>query len=180
MLRSNLLRKQGGLDEPFFLYHEDLSYGLRMRSIGLRNVVVRDAVFYHKYQFGRSRLKFFYMERNRLGTLLIYFKPATLFLLLPMAVVLEIGLLGFAIKEGWFRDKLRAYAYWLQPPNWRAWLDIRHKIQTNRTHTDRYMLDEAVSEIHFQEKRINNPLLRHLGNPLMSLYWRLIKPLIRW
>lgn len=180
MLRGDLLRIHGGLDDPFFLYHEDLSYGLRMRSLGYRNVVVPEAVYYHKYQFSRSQLKFFYIERNRLGAMLIYFKPATLLLLFPMGMVLELGLLGFALKEGWIKEKLRAYAYWLQPKNWQPWLTLRRRIQSTRTEPDRAILKEAVSEIHFQEKQIDNVVLRRIGNPLMSLYWKVVKPLIRW
>lgn len=180
MLRGDLLRLHGGLDNEFFLYHEDLSYGLRLRSLGYRNVVVRDAVFYHKYQFSRSRLKFYYIERNRLGTMLMYFKPATLLLLLPMGLMLELGILGFAIKEGWFTDKLRTYAYWLNPSNWSWWLAARQRIQRERTQPDQALLSEAVGQIHFEERRIMNPILRWIGNPLMAGYWRLIKPLIRW
>lgn len=180
MLRGDLLKAHGGFDEPFFLYHEDLSYGLRMRALGFRNALVRDAVFYHKYQFSRSRLKFYYIERNRFGTMLIYFKPATLLLLLPMAIVLEIGILGFAIKEGWIKDKLASYAYWLTPKNWKVWLSLRAQLQAKRVKLDRDLLHDAVSEVHFEEKRIMNPVLRYLGNPLMAGYWKLVKPLIRW
>lgn len=180
MLRAPLLRLHGALDEPFFLYHEDVSYGLRLLSLGYRSVVVREAIFYHKYQFGRGREKFFYIERNRLGTMLIYFKPLTLLLLLPMGLLLEMGLLGFAFKEGWLKDKLRAYGYWLRPRNWRAWLDIRRRVQQTRKRPDRELLAVAVSEVHFQEKRIDNVVLRRFGNPLMSAYFSLIKPLIRW
>lgn len=180
MLRGDLVKAHGGLDDPFFLYHEDLSYGLRMRSLGYKNAVVRDAVFYHKYQFSRSRLKFYYIERNRFGTMLIYFKPATLLLLAPMAIILELGILGFALKEGWIKDKLSAYGYWLSPSNWKIWLDIRTRVQTNRTQPDHVILTNAVSDIRFEEKHVMNPVLRHLGNPLMNGYWKLIKPFIRW
>ena len=180
MLRGETLRIHGGFDEPFFLYHEDLSYGLRMRALGFHNVLVRDAVFYHKYQFSRSRLKFYYIERNRFGTMFIYFKPATLLLLLPMAIVFEIGMLGFAIKEGWIQDKLASYRYWLTPSNWKAWLPLRARLQANRVKKDRDLLADAVSEIHFEEKRIMNPVLRLIGNPLMKFYFSLVKPLIRW
>lgn len=180
MLRGDLLKQYGGLDDPFFLYHEDLSYGLRMRIHGYKNVLIRDAVFYHKYQFSRSRLKFYYIERNRFGTMLIYFKPATLLLLLPMAIIFELGILGFALKEGWIKGKLSAYAYWLKPEHWKEWLKIRNRIQKTRTQTDHHILSQAVSEIHFQEKHVDNPVLRYLGNPLMRGYWKLVKPLIRW
>ncbi len=180
MLRGDLVRLHGGLDEPFFLYHEDLSYGLRMRSLGYKNVVVRDAVFYHKYQFSRSRLKFYYIERNRFGLMLIYFKPLTLLLLAPMAIIFEVGMLGFAIKEGWIQEKLAAYRYWLTPHHWKVWLGARKIIQTNRTQSDSFILKDALSEILFDEKHVMNPVLRHIGNPLMKMYWILIKHLIWW
>jgi len=180
LMRVDLIRKHGGLDEVFFLYHEDLTYSLRLKSLGYRIVLVRDAIFYHKYRFSRHRIKFYYMERNRFGTLLIFWKLRTLILLLPMLLLLEIGLLAFAWKEGWLKEKLAGYGYWLQPRHWKAWLKIRRTVQAQRTRGDRALLADAVGQIIFEEKRINNVLLRLIGNPLMESYWKLIRSLIRW
>lgn len=180
LMRVDLLKKYGGLDDEFFLYHEDLAYSLRLKVLGYRIVLVRDAVFYHKYSFGRYRTKFYYMERNRIGTLLIFYKLPTLLLILPLFILLEAGLFIFAWKEGWLKEKLSVYRYWLTPSNWGPWLKKRRTLQAIRTRTDRELLADAVGRVTFEEKRINNVMLRYLGNPLMHGYWKIIKPLIQW
>lgn len=180
MLRTSLIREYGLWDEDFWMYHEDVEYTLRLKSVGYRPVVVRDSIFYHKYNFGRNKEKFYYIERNRLGTMLLYLRIPTLILFLPMALVFEIGLLIFAVRQGWFKNKLRAYGYWLSFRHWKLWLKKRHHIQLRRTVGDRKLLRGVVSEIHFEEKSINHWLLRYVGNPLLTVYWFVARLLIVW
>ncbi len=178
MLRSDLLEKFGLLDEDFVSYHEDLEYCLRLKSVGYRAVLVPTAIFYHQYNFGKNKDKYYLMERNRYGLMLMYFKWPTLILLLPMALVVESGLLLFALKSGWIKDKLMAYSYWLQYKNWQKWLNKRQKIQTQRVKSDKEILKFAVSKIEFED--IDNWLLKYLGNPIMKIYWIITKILIWW
>lgn len=181
LVRSSLIQQYGGWDDDFFLYHEDLEWSLRLRSMGYRIVLVRDSVFYHKYQFGRSIEKLFYMERNRHAVMLMFFKVPTLVLLLPMALVLEIGLWIFAIKNGYAHKRLEVYQYWLKRKHWNLWLKKRVLIQRERIVSDRALLSHTVSQISFQEEGMKNPLLIYLGNPIMSVYyWIVVKILIRW
>jgi GT2 family glycosyltransferase len=173
MSRSDLLKKFGLLDEDFVSYHEDLEYCLRLRSVGFRIVLAPVAIFYHQYDFSKNKDKFYLMERNRYGAMLMYFKWPTLFLLLPMALLVEASLLLFALKSGWIREKLKAYGYWLKWKNWRKWLNKRQKIQSQRTISDREMLKYAVS-------KIDNWVLKYFANPMMKVYWVIMKILIWW
>ena len=125
IVRSDLIRKYGMLDHDFFLYHEDLEWCFRFRVVGYKTVLVRDSVFYHKYQFSRSIEKFYYMERNRYGVMLMFFKLPSLLLLLPMAIILEFGLWLFAWRGGWVDKRLEVYKYWSKPNNWKLWLGKR-------------------------------------------------------
>jgi len=180
MMRADLLKEHGLWDEDFFLYHEDLEYTLRLKSIGFKSVVVPKSIFYHKYSFSRNQDKFYYIERNRYGVMLIYFRWPTLVLLFPMALILDLGLLLFAWKTGWLKEKLATYKYWLKKSSWKLWLGKRRKIQAKRTVTDRTLLKLAVGRVVFEEKSIDNPLLRYVGNPLMAAYWWVIRKLIWW
>jgi len=181
LVRSDLIRQYGGWDDDFFLYHEDLEWSLRLRSMGYRIVLVRDSVFYHKFQFGRSIEKFFYMERNRHAVMLMFFKVPTLILLLPMALVLEIGLWIFAFKNGYAHKRLDVYRYWLKREHWKIWLKKRTRIQRDRVVSDRVLLRHSVAQILFQEEEMQNPLLTYIGNPIMRLYhWVVVKLLIHW
>ena len=112
--------------------------------------------------------------------MLIYFKWPTLVLLFPMALILDLGLLLFAWKTGWLKEKLATYKYWLKKSSWKLWLGKRKNIQAKRQVSDRTLLKLAVGRVVFEEKAIDNPLLRYVGNPLMAGYWWIIRKLIWW
>lgn len=181
MIRTDLIRQYGSWDPDFFMYHEDLEWSFRLRAFGYKIVLVRDSVFYHKYQFGRSIEKFFWMERNRHAIMLMFFKVPTLILLFPIAFFLEFGLWFFSIVNGYAGKRVDVYKYWLKSENWKLWLKKRAFIQKNRVITDRELLKHSVSEIKFQESEMKNPLLKFVGNPIMRAYYVLIvKGLIWW
>lgn len=181
MISTELIRKYGAWDNDFFLYHEDLEWSLRLRMAGYRAVMVRDSVFYHKYQFARSITKFYWMERNRYGVMLMFFRWPTLLLLLPMALALELGLIFFALKGGWFKERMKVYKYWLQGEHWRLWWGKRKKTQALRTISDRDLLKHSVSGIYFQDASTENPLVLYVGNPIMKAYYFVVvKGLIWW
>lgn len=181
LVRMNLIEEFGAWDHDFFLYHEDLEWAFRLRAAGYRIVLVKDSIFYHKYQFSRSIEKFYWMERNRFGVLLMFFKWKTLFALLPMLLVLEVGLWIFAYKGGWLDRHKDVYRYWIKKEHRALWLKKRKRIQALRTISDREMLRYSVPSIRFQEKEMANPLLTYIGNPLMSAYyWVVVKCLIWW
>lgn len=72
LYRRTMLQQIGGFDEDFFLYCEDTDLGLRARWAGWRCLYVPEAVVEHHYSHsaGRaSRLKAYYVERNRLFVL---------------------------------------------------------------------------------------------------------------
>lgn len=69
LYRRAMLEQIGLFDEDFFLYCEDTDLGLRARWAGWRCLYVPEAVVEHHYSHsaGRaSRLKAYYVERNRL------------------------------------------------------------------------------------------------------------------
>lgn len=180
MIRTSLLKEHGMLDEDFFMYHEDLELSFRFRILGYKIMLVRDSVFYHKYKFSRSIEKFFYMERNRYGIMIMFFKLPTLILFLPMAIILEVGLWLFAWRGGWPDKKLKVYKYWLDSKNWKLWLGKRKRIQKLRKVKDRYLLSYSSTGIYFQEKSMENPLLKYIGNPIMWLYYKAIIDRLVW
>lgn len=180
LIRIDLLKQFGLWDNDFFLYHEDLEYSFRLRSAGYKPVVVKDSIFYHKYQFSRSISKFYWMERNRYGVMLMFFRWPTLLLLLPIALVLELGLWLFAFRGGWWKERVKVYQYWLKLSSWKLWLGKRKNIQNIRKVSDRDLLKTAVAGIYFQEKSMENPVLKYVGNPVMKVYFILVKVLVWW
>ncbi|MFH1286289.1 MAG: glycosyltransferase family 2 protein [Candidatus Magasanikbacteria bacterium] len=181
LIRTDSIRKYGSWDEDFFLYHEDLEWAFRLRSVGKKIVLVRDSIFYHKYQFSRSIEKFYWMERNRYGVMFMFFRWPTLLLLLPMAILLEFGLWFFSIINGYFDKRVELYKYWLKPKHWKFWYGKRKRIQKIRKVTDGYLLKYSVPGIYFQDKSVDNPLVRYVANPVLTVYyWVVVKVLIWW
>lgn len=180
LMRADLLKKYGLWDDDFFMYHEDLEYSFRLRTAGYEIALVPDSIFYHKYQFSRSMQKFYWMEKNRYGVMLMYFRWETLLVLLPIALILEVGLWGFAFKGGWVEERVKVYKYWLDIRNWKLWMEKRKNIQKIRVINDAKLLENAATGIFFQEKSMENPLIKYVGNPIMSLYyWVIVRNLIR-
>ena len=73
---------------------------------GRRVVYVPDAVADHHYEFGRSPLKMYLLERNRLITVLTDFPGGLLRRVLPALLVVEPLLLVQAVLQGWGRQKV--------------------------------------------------------------------------
>ncbi|TAL19598.1 glycosyltransferase family 2 protein [Patescibacteria group bacterium] len=178
LLRAGALRQVGLFDETLFAYHEDADLSLRLFLAGWRIVLAPRSVVYHHYQFSRSIKKYYWMERNRFIVLWKCLRLRTLLLVLPMQLVLEAGLLLFSFRTGWWREKLRACVWFLNPHNLAALWRSRRAIQKSRRLPDRELARRFTSVISYQE--IDNILLRRIGNPLMTAYWRAVRPLIRW
>lgn len=180
MLRVDLLKQYWLWDEDYFLYHEDTDYSLRLRLLGYKIVLASKAKFFHEYQFSKNSTKYFWLERNRLAILLCYWRWPTLFLLLPIWLILEIGLWLFAFKSGWWKEKFRALCYWFKLSSWRFWIGKRRQIQKKRKIPDRDLLKIMSPTIRFTEGGIDNPILRYIGNPVMFGYYQILKILVRW
>lgn len=76
LYRRSMLQQIGGFDDDYFLYGEDSDVGLRGQLAGWKCLFEPGAIIAHDYSgsAGRaSRLKAFYVERNRLCTLIKLF-----------------------------------------------------------------------------------------------------------
>ena len=180
MVRSSFMRDHGAWDNDFFLYHEDTDFSLRARTRGYRVVLARDSVMYHQYEFKRSVSKYFWMERNRFAILLLYYRWATLFLILPALILVEIGTAPIAMMNGWWRERLKSYCYLLQPKHLHVWLQKRRVIQRARTVGDRALLAFTTGKILFQEAEVDSPMVRYVANPVLSAYLRVVKKIVFW
>ena len=80
------------------------------------------SVVFHKYEFSRNPEKFFFLERNRALVLLKNLRLRNLLVLAPALLAGELGLAAVALRDGWFRQKARAWGHLLTP---RAWRHVR-------------------------------------------------------
>jgi GT2 family glycosyltransferase len=173
LLRSAALRRVGLLDEELFLYHEDLDLGWRLRLAGFRNVLAPRSVVHHKYEFSRSVGKFYYMERNRYLVLWRNFRLWTMLLLLPWLILSELALFAAAVRAGWWREKLRVYAYFLRPAAWKHIRAGRREVASIRKVGDREIVRLFTPVIAYQE--VAGPFTRYVANPLMTALWSVLR-----
>lgn len=180
MVRSSFMRDHGAWDDDFFLYHEDTDFSLRARTRGYRVVLARDSVMYHQYEFKRSVSKYFWMERNRFAILLLYYRWATWLLILPALIGVEIGTAPIAVMKGWWRERLKSYAYWIRPKNFQLWFQKRRAMQVARTVGDCALLAHMTGCILFQESDVDSPMVRYFANPVLTAYLWVVKKVVFW
>lgn len=178
LYRVKAIEDVGLLDESFFMYHEDLDIGWRLWRAGWKSVLTPKAVVYHKYEFSRSIQKYYYMERNRFLVLLENYSIATLLLIAPALCVMELGMLFFTVRSGWWKEKLRAYGYFLRPATWGMIVRERRAKQKTFRRPERELLRRFVGTIAFQDMR--NFVLEYIANPIFTVYWGIVKRLILW
>ncbi len=174
LIRAEALKKVGLFDEKLFMYHEDLDLGWRLRLAGYKNVLMPEAIIYHEYQYSQAKYKYYYMERNRHWVNLKNYRLWTLLLILPALIIMELGMWFFAVTKGWWLKKLKGYGSLIK--NLPYIIKKRREVQRLRKVSDREITKMFVAKIWYQE--ISNPLLNYIGNPLMTVYWHIVKWLV--
>ena len=174
---SALKKTQGLFDDKMFMYHEDLDLGWRMRLAGYKVMLDPLAVVYHKYNYSKAKYKFYYMDRNRWMVILENYRLATLLLILPPLIVMELGIIFFSIKNKWFKEKMKGLGWILLhlPHIIIRRIQVQFKVRKVK---DREILRFFTGSIRFQE--IDNPILKFVVNPVMELYLWILRKVVFW
>jgi GT2 family glycosyltransferase len=174
MVRRDVFRALRGFPPGFFLYQEDVDLGWRANAAGWRVRFCPAATVRHDYTFAKGGGKWFWLERNRLWTVLTGFEARTLLVLAPLLIATEAAILLVALRNGWLVQKLRAYIALARSGSaLRRW---RRFVQGSRRVSDRALLGRFVGEIHTPV--LDGPLLRTV-NPWLARYRRLALWLLR-
>lgn len=178
LYRASALKKVGLLEEGFFMYHEDLELGMRLRFAGYRNVLAAKSFAYHDYTFRRNPKKFAWMELYRHIVVLAYYKLGTLLVFAPLLLAIELGTWPLAVKGGWIKAKLWACGQWFLPRTWSLLWRMRRRAQTLRAIQDRDFLKLVVGKIEHQET--SSPLMDKLINPAVDEAFQAGRKVIFW
>ncbi len=176
LFKREILEKIGLFDEEFWMYNEDQDLGWRIWLSGWRCVLSPQAVVYHKYLFSLNNQKYYWMDRNRILSIIKNYQLSTLIFISFAFFVMELGLLMFVLQRGLFKEKLKVYQYFINSGNWHYILRARHDSQAMRQVADKDILKIFSGRIWYDE--IGGWGLK-VFNVLSDYYWRLIKALIR-
>lgn len=91
--------KLGGMEERYFMYHEDTDFSARILLAGGRIGLVHKAYVNHSYDYGKGDHKWIYMERNRILFALGTWPAPVVLVLLPQIIGVEAGLWLVAAKD---------------------------------------------------------------------------------
>ncbi len=177
LYRATALKEVGTLEEAFFMYHEDLELGLRLRLAGWKNVLVSKVRAYHDYSFSRNPKKFQYMELYRYLVLLSTARLSTVLLLLPILIPVEFASWALSLKGGWVRGKAWSALQWFRFSTWKTFWRMKMRAMRLRRITDKQLFSLTTAEINDQEQ--SSFVIERIGNPVMDWLWRLVSRFIR-
>lgn len=118
LMPARLFHELGGMNEDYFLYHEDVELSLRVNIAGYDIFVIPEAIVYHKYDLHMTPAKLHWLERHRWLTLLSIYRPRTLVALSPILLVTEFLMIGYCLTRGlsFIKAKYRAVIWVFQHP----------------------------------------------------------------
>lgn len=178
LIPTRVLKDVGLLDETLWLYHEDLDLGWRMLLAGYKNVLAPKSVVRHHYEFSRSTSKWYWMERNRLAVVLKNYHVLTLIILAPQLVIADLALMIFALKGGYWKEKIRAWFWFFSPKSWSFILRGRREIARIRKVSDRRVFSHFTPVIAYQE--FEDPFIKAVVNPSWKLLFTMVKAIVIW
>ena len=177
-IRPDVYKQIRGCDTELFMYHDDVELSYKTKLLGYRVVMAPRSIIWHMYEFGRSIMQVYFMERNRYLFMFKFYKIKTILLVLPMMIILDLAMIPYSLVGKWFKGKMKVYWYFLKPSTWKYIRSQRKFIKTIRTKSDKEMTKDFCGKVIFQE--IENPVLKYIGNPIMAVYWWVVKHLMFW
>ncbi len=177
LLRLSALDDVGDFDETLFLYLEDCDLQIRLRKAGHQCVLVPAACVYHKYAAEFSASKYSWLERNRWMVLLKDFPLSVLLPSAPALIGVELAVLLFALQRGWLPGKLWAYREFFThlPQTLAARRQQQNRV--NAAYSDAEFIEHLTGRMEFAG--MDHPLIKYLGNPLLSAYWKVLVRMLR-
>lgn len=176
IVKTKILGDIGLFDEDYFLYGEDTDLSWRIRLAGYKLYFSPSSVVYHKYSASFSSTfenkdRFYFLERNRLTTILKNYSFKTLILISPGIIFSEIAILYYSAITGWLGKKIECYTWNIK--NIKSTLRKRAIIQSKRKIQDSEIVKNYSGTMEYGGVR--NALITYLYNPISSTYWNFVK-----
>lgn len=176
IIRAEVFDKIDGYNEEYYMYHDDLEISLKVKLAGYKIILAPRSIIYHKYEFSRSTKMIYYMERNRYLTIMTFYPAYLMFLIALPLIVMDLGMIFYSMIGGWFKEEMKIYGYFFHFKNYLAIEREKAKIESFRVVSFSKIAKNFAGKIEFTE--IANPILSYIVNPLLGLYWWLIKKIV--
>lgn len=177
VVRVDAIEKVGLFDDAFFMYLEDAELGWKLKQIGLMNIVITAARIYHKHSYSTNKA-YYWLEKNRLWMLAVYYKWPTLLLIGPAFFIMEIGQFFYAAAHGLVGEKVRAWDDFLRGDNLKRMWKTRKETLARRVVSDSEFMSGFQGAV--VSPAVQSWALKYIGNPLLSAYWAVARHLIFW
>ncbi len=178
LVRREVFEAIGLFREDYFIYYDDVEFCWRARLAGFRVALAERAICSHHYRFQKSPESLYLLQRNRLLTLLTLQRLRTLLVIAPCLVVSELVMGAYFISHGWAGVCGRLLRYFARPATWRLIAARRREVRALRCRSDAEIVKRFTGTVRFAE--LDHPLLRYVLNPLLGLYWLVVRALIVW
>lgn len=178
LYRAEALEEVGILEEGFFMYHEDLELGMRMRIAGWESRIAMNSITLHDYTFAINARMFEWMEVYRYVVIFGYWRVPTLILIIPALIGVELAAWVSALKGGWIGSKVKAALQFLKPSTWRLIIQMRARTKRLRKFGDRELMKFITGRIEAQEQ--SNWMVEKIANPILNIYTKIVKAIVIW
>ncbi|MCE5359395.1 MAG: glycosyltransferase family 2 protein [Acidithiobacillus sp.] len=159
-----------GFDPKFFLYMEDADLSLRAKKAGFRLWCAADALILHQYSLKMTSTKFYYLERNRLVTLLKNLSGCTLRRMAIGLLLTELATWVYALLRGpeYLLARWRGYL-WLWHYRQVLWAE-RQRLSQGWVIPDEFLLQDMHVKLPYYQLVRNDFLARLLSGITTPLY----------
>jgi GT2 family glycosyltransferase len=173
MVRAGAFADLHGMCERFFLYQDDTDLCWRARLAGWTVRFCPRAVVHHDYEFDKGSRKWFWLERNRLWSVLANYSWLSLGLLAPLLLVAELAIVALAVREAWAGQLVRAWASDLRSP--RDLATWRRQVQEQRRAPDSALM--SLMATRFQTALMPSVAAQRAGR-LLDLYGAVVRAVL--
>ncbi len=106
IIKASTFRELKGFDEDYFMYGEDLELGWRATLCGYRIAICPSAIIYHDYKIPNNPTKLYYINRNRMYTILKTYPISVLVSAAPLILLAETAIFTHSVLNGWLKEYL--------------------------------------------------------------------------
>lgn len=150
-VRTGWWRRLGGMEEFYFMYHEDTDFSARILLAGGRIGLCHGAGVVHDYDYAKGDYKWIFIERNRHVLILSVWPLSVIAVLAPQILAVNVALWLIAAREGRLGLKVKSL---------RLLLTGLPAILRLRRRTQRLRAVSGAEYLAHMEHRVDNP---HLG-----------------